>query len=226
MELAEKIKTRIIEEQDASSEISKGSYETYKRVFDVGFALILLPFLFPLMALIAILIKLDSKGPIIFANKRVGRGGKRFFCYKFRTMIENAEKVLPEILKDQRAEKEWKNCIKLKNDPRVTTFGAFLRKFSLDEIPQIFNVIKGNMSFVGPRPILEEEIPKYGRDFESYQNVRPGITGMWQISGRNDCDYSHRIRLLHSYIQEKNFLLDLKIILKTLPTVLSRRGAY
>ncbi|MFO1518597.1 MAG: sugar transferase [bacterium] len=197
-----------------------------KRGFDIAFALLLFPILLPFMIVISLLIKLDSKGPILFKNRRVGLGGKRFNCLKFRTMVDHAEDLLGEILKDDQAKKEWKNNIKLKNDPRITRVGHILRKFSLDEFPQIFNVLRGDMSFVGPRPILEEEVRKYGYDFDCYQSIRPGITGLWQISGRNDSDYSNRLKLLKVYYVERSFLFDLKIILKTLPTVISRRGAY
>ena len=225
MELAGKIKTQIIEEQE-TEEITKSSYETFKRVFDVCFALFLFPFLFPIMVAIAVFIKLDSKGPIFFLHKRVGKKGKLFNCYKFRTMVANAEDLLDEVLKDNEAHQEWKKDFKLRDDPRITRMGKILRKFSLDELPQILNVINGDMSFVGPRPIVREEVRKYGRDFEYYQSVRPGITGMWQINGRNDTDYAKRVRLDKKYILEKTILLDLKIIFKTLPVVLSRRGAY
>jgi Undecaprenyl-phosphate galactose phosphotransferase WbaP len=224
MELAEKIKTALIE--DAEPRVEKGSYEPLKRVFDVCFAFILTPFLLPLMLLIAILIKLNSKGTVFFSHTRVGKGGKLFKCYKFRTMVENAEEMLDEVLKDQEAHQEWKKDFKLRDDPRITAIGKFLRKFSFDEFPQIFNVIKGDMSFVGPRPIIQDEIIKYGPDFEYYQSTHPGITGLWQINGRNDTDYLKRVRLDKKYILEKSLFLDLMIILKTLPAVLSRKGAY
>jgi len=224
MELAEKLKTQLLDEPE--TEVRKDHYEAVKRIFDFCFSLILVPLLFPLMALIALLIKLDSKGPVFFTHKRVGKGGKLFNCYKFRTMVENAEEMLDKVLQDQEAHQEWKKDFKLREDPRITAIGGFIRKFSFDEIPQIFNVIKGDMSFVGPRPIVREEIRKYGQGFEYYQSVKPGITGLWQINGRNDTDYSKRVSLDKKYILDKNILLDLKIIFKTLPAVLSRRGAY
>jgi lipopolysaccharide/colanic/teichoic acid biosynthesis glycosyltransferase len=224
MELAEKVKAALLEDVEPHTE--RASSETAKRVFDFCFAVFLLPLLAPFMALIAILIKLDSKGPVLFHSKRVGKGGVRFSCLKFRTMVVNAENILPEILKDLQVRREWKENIKLKNDPRITRIGSYLRKFSLDELPQIFNVLRGDMSFVGPRPILEEETAKYGRDLEYYQSIRPGITGLWQINGRNNSDYSHRIKLMKKYVLEKTLTMDLEIILKTLPAVLSRKGAY
>jgi len=224
MELAEKIKASLIE--DALPVIRRSPYEPFKRLFDFCFAVVLLPFLLPLMGLIAVLIKMDSQGPVLFSGIRIGKSGRRFNCYKFRTMVENAEEMLSDLLKDSDVKREWKKNIKLKNDPRITSIGFFLRKFSLDELPQIFNVLKGDMSFVGPRPILEEEVVKYGSFIETYESQRPGITGLWQISGRNDSDYSQRIRLMIDYLERINPVLDLKIILKTLPAVLSRRGAY
>src|SRR5262245_29024485 len=156
MELAEKIKASLIE--DALPVIRRSPYEPFKRLFDFCFAVVLLPFLLPLMGLIAVLIKMDSQGPVLFSGIRIGKSGRRFNCYKFRTMVENAEEMLSDLLKDSDVKREWKKNIKLKNDPRITSIGFFLRKFSLDELPQIFNVLKGDMSFVGPRPILEEEV--------------------------------------------------------------------
>lgn len=224
MQVAEKIEHSRIEESEIVT--PKGHYELYKRVFDVCFALLLLPLLLPVMLIIAILVKLDSKGPVFFSHKRIGKNGDSFHCYKFRTMIQNADKLLKEVLKDEDAHEEWKKDFKLREDPRITKIGKFLRKSSLDELPQLFNVLMGNMSFVGPRPIVDAEIKKYGRDFAYYTSVKPGITGLWQVSGRNDMDYNERIALDKEYTSLKSVKEDLKIILKTIPVVFMKRGAY
>src|SRR4030095_3674646 len=226
MELAEKIKTPLLEEVQPTPVVRRNLYDPFKRLFDFCFAILILPIFLPVMALIIVLIKLDSKGSLIFSHKRVGKGGRLFSCYKFRTMVENAEDLLGEVLKDHEARQEWKKDFKLRDDPRITGIGKFLRKFSFDELPQIFNVLKGDMSFVGPRPIVEEEINKYGSDIKYYQDVRPGITGLWQINGRNDTDYFIRVRLDKNYILNRSISLDMRIVIKTFPAVLSRRGSY
>lgn len=224
MQAIEKIDNSIIEETIITHK--KGNYELYKRIFDVCFALFLLPFLLPLMALIATLIKLDSNGPIFFAHRRIGKKGMPFDCLKFRTMVQNADKLLNEVLLDKEAQKEWKKDFKLREDPRITRIGKLLRKSSLDELPQFFNVLNGNMSFVGPRPIVKDEVEKYGRDFTYYISAKPGITGLWQISGRNDTLYSKRINLDKTYLLQQSISADLKIILKTIPIIFSKKGAY
>ncbi len=202
--------------------------EKTKRIFDIVVAILLIPFLLPIIGFIALLIKLDSRGPIFFAHTRVGKDGKPIKVYKFRTMCVDAEEKLKELLrKDPEARKEWETYFKLKNDPRVTRVGRFLRKTSLDELPQIFNVIKGDMSFVGPRPVVKEEIEKYYKDLAVfYYKVKPGITGLWQVSGRNDTDYNLRVRLDIQYVLNWSFWLDLLIMLKTIKVVLKREGAY
>lgn len=177
----------------------------------------------PLFLIIAILIKLDSPGPIFYKHLRAGRYGKPFYLWKFRTMYKDADKILdkyPEL------KKEFEKEFKLKNDPRVTKVGKFLRKFSLDEIPQIFNILKGEMSVVGPRPVTFKELEKYGEYAEEILRVKPGLTGLWQVSGRSDVDYSQRIKFDLYYIQNWSILLDIKIILKTIPSVLFGKGAY
>lgn len=177
----------------------------------------------PLFLIIAILIKLDSPGPVFYKHLRVGRYGKPFYLWKFRTMYKDADKILdkyPEL------KKEFEKEFKLKNDPRVTKVGKFLRKFSLDEIPQIFNILKGEMSVVGPRPVTYKELEKYGEYAEEILRVKPGLTGLWQVSGRSDVDYSQRIKFDLYYIQNWSILLDIKIILKTIPSVLFGKGAY
>lgn len=186
-----------------------------KRVFDLGFALILLPLLLlPILAM-ALLVKLDG-GPAFFGHKRVGKDGKEFWCLKLRTMRTDAEAYLEKHLaENEDARAEWDANFKLRNDPRITRLGKFLRKTSLDELPQIFNVLSGDMSFVGPRPVPALELSEYGSAQHAYLSGRPGITGPWQVSGRNDLDYQTRIDLDVSYRHSESFLGDTIVILKT-----------
>ncbi len=199
-----------------------------KRAFDIVFSIILLPFLLPFMAIIGVAIKLDSKGPIFFSHERIGYNGKSFKILKFRSMYVDADRRLKEILEsDPLARKEWERNFKLKNDPRVTKIGKFLRKTSLDELPQIFNVLLGQMSFVGPRPVVKDEIEKYYRDkAEFYFRVKPGITGLWQVSGRSDTDYDFRVKLDVWYVLNWSFWLDIILIIKTIKCVIKGEGAY
>lgn len=200
-----------------------------KRAFDLAVGSIALLISAPVMALIAIAIKLDSPGPVIFAHSRIGRGGKEFKCYKFRTMVVNAEAVLQELFKkDPALKEEWERDFKLKNDPRITRVGKFLRKTSLDELPQIFNVLKGEMSLVGPRPR-----PLYERNssdplglFDVGLSVLPGITGLWQISGRSELDFQQRLKMDAWYARNWSLWLDISILVRTIPAILSKKGAY
>lgn len=199
-----------------------------KRTIDYFGTIVFLIILAIPMFIIALLIKLESRGPIIFSQKRVGKGGKKFRCYKFRTMYEDAEERLKKLLaEDEFARREWETYYKLKNDPRVTRIGKFLRKTSLDELPQLFNVLKGEMSLVGPRPVTEEELKIYYKDYARYYlNVLPGITGLWQVSGRSDTTYEMRVFLDAWYVRNWNVWLDIVILLKTIKIVLKREGAY
>jgi exopolysaccharide production protein ExoY len=166
-------------------------------------------------------------GPVVFAHRRIGRDGRHFRCLKFRSMAVDAEERLAELLaRDPQARDEWERDHKLRNDPRVTKLGAFLRKSSLDELPQLVNVLKGEMSLVGPRPIVDAEAPKYGRRFRHYCAVKPGITGLWQVSGRNDTSYRARVAMDCVYAARRNALLDARIMLATIPAVLLSRGSY
>jgi lipopolysaccharide/colanic/teichoic acid biosynthesis glycosyltransferase len=186
-----------------------------------------LVFLLPLMLLIAISVYAYDGGPIFFAHRRIGLGGRTFRCLKFRSMAVDAEQRLADLLAcDPVARAEWEADHKLRRDPRVTRLGAFLRKTSLDELPQLFNVLRGDMSLVGPRPIVEAEIEKYGRRFRDYCAVRPGITGLWQVSGRNDTSYRTRIALDCVYARRRSLGLDAYILAVTVPAVLTRRGSY
>jgi Undecaprenyl-phosphate galactose phosphotransferase WbaP len=198
-----------------------------KRVSDFTMALLLAPVMLPLVAFIAIWIKLDSGGRVFFSQQRIGRGGRMFNAWKFRTMRENAHQTLEEHLsRDPALRLEWESTQKLKHDPRVTRAGAFLRKSSLDELPQLWNVLKGEMSLVGPRPIVESEVARYGGHFSAYARVPGGITGLWQVSGRNDTTYEERVGLDAYYVRNWSVWLDLYILFRTISTVLFRKGAY
>lgn len=181
----------------------------------------------PLMLFIALGIIISSKGPVFFKQTRIGRGGKKFTCYKFRTMEIDAQARLERLLETCAASRfEWAQDQKLRNDPRVHPFGEFLRKSSLDELPQLFNVLAGDMSLVGPRPIVESEIKKYGRYFGHYCAVRPGITGLWQVSGRNDVAYRRRIAFDVVYVRKGRVADNVRILLQTVPVVLAAKGSY
>jgi undecaprenyl-phosphate galactose phosphotransferase len=200
-----------------------------RRIFDILFSILVLILTFPLFIAIVIAIKLTDKGPIFFKHKRVGLNGKTFEVIKFRTMYPDAQEKLKELLeKDPKAREEWEKTFKLKNDPRVTPIGKFLRKTSLDELPQFINVLKGEMSVVGPRPVTEEELKKYyGDKAKYYLSVKPGITGYWQVEGRSDVeDYKKRVEMDVWYVKNRSFWLDLKIILKTIKVILTGKGAY
>jgi exopolysaccharide production protein ExoY len=190
-------------------------------------ALAALVFLSPLLIAVAALVWLQDGGPPVFAHRRIGRDGRYFKCLKFRSMRIDAEQRLGELLaSDPEARAEWERDHKLRNDPRVTKLGAFLRKSSLDELPQLVNVIRGEMSLVGPRPIVDAEVAKYGRRFRHYCAVKPGITGLWQVSGRNDTSYRSRVAMDCIYAARRNALLDAKVLVATVPAVLLTRGSY
>ncbi|WP_294442423.1 sugar transferase [uncultured Sphingomonas sp.] len=194
---------------------------------DVVAALIALVFFLPLMLIIALLIYASDPGPVLFAHRRVGKGGRHFRCLKFRSMAVDAEARLAELLaNDPAARAEWSRDHKLKRDPRITTVGSFLRKSSLDELPQLFNVLRGEMGLVGPRPIVDAEVDRYGRYFSHYCSVRPGITGLWQISGRNDVSYRRRVAFDVAYSRSRSALMDAKILALTIPSVVFARGSY
>jgi len=199
-----------------------------KRIFDIGFSIFAILITLPITIPIAILIKLTDGGNIIYGHERIGKGGKKITVLKFRSMYMDAEKKLKEILEnDPKAKEEWEKTFKLKNDPRITPIGKFLRKTSLDELPQFINVLKGDMSVVGPRPVVEEELIKYYKEkADLYKSVKPGVTGYWQVEGRSDTDYNERIKMDEYYIKNQSFLLDLKIILKTIKVMITGKGAY
>jgi len=198
-----------------------------KRCCDLSIALVISAVCFPLFVLICLYGRLNSAGPIFYGQRRIGRNAKEFTAWKFRTMVMNADNVLEEHLRaNPQLREEWNVDHKLKDDPRVTPLGKVLRKFSLDELPQLWNVICGQMSLVGPRPIVWSEVSRYGSKFALYRSVPPGITGLWQISGRSNTTYEERTRLDEYYVRHWSMLLDLYILLCTFRTVLSAEGAY
>jgi exopolysaccharide production protein ExoY len=197
-----------------------------KRTMDFTLTILIILALSPVLLLIAYLARMDG-GPALFAHSRVGRNGETFPCLKFRTMVPNADQVLERVLaEDAKARAEWETDFKLRNDPRITRIGRFLRKTSLDELPQLFNVLKGEMSLVGPRPIVRDEVCRYGAAFHHYARCRPGITGVWQVSGRNDVSYDTRVRLDQNYARYWSAGTDIAVLWKTIFVVIQRRGAY
>jgi Undecaprenyl-phosphate galactose phosphotransferase WbaP len=197
------------------------------RVLDIGLILLAAPYIILAFLLITILIRLDSAGPVFYRQARIGRFGRRFHVYKFRTMVQNADQLLQTYLdRSPELKAEWLATHKLKKDPRVTRVGAVLRKTSLDELPQVWNILIGEMSLIGPRPIVDAEVEKYGHCFELYKQVRPGLTGLWQVSGRSDTSYKRRVELDEYYILHRSLKLDLQILWKTVFVVLRKDGAY
>ncbi|MCL5024433.1 MAG: undecaprenyl-phosphate galactose phosphotransferase WbaP [Nitrospirae bacterium] len=198
-----------------------------KRFFDVSVSLVAMPFLLPLIGIIGMIIRLESPGPAIYAHDRIGKGGRTFRCYKFRTMARDAEERLKGILEaDEEVRNEWEKNWKLKDDPRVTKIGCFLRRTSLDELPQVFNVIKGEMSLVGPRPYLLRERSEIEGQISIICSAEPGITGLWQVSGRSDTGREHRVKLDAWYVMNWSLWFDIAILFKTAKVVAKREGAY
>ncbi|MGF9692460.1 MULTISPECIES: sugar transferase [unclassified Rhizobium] len=198
-----------------------------KRAFDVTTAMIAIVVFSPLLLMIMALVKFSDGGSIFYGHKRVGHNGRYFKCLKFRTMVVNGDEVLRRYLQnDPEAAKEWRATRKLKHDPRVTTIGTVLRKLSLDELPQLINILRGDMSIVGPRPVVDEELTLYDSFAVYYLQTRPGLTGLWQISGRNDVSYESRIAFDTQYVQNWSLLRDISIIVKTIPAVCMSRGSY
>ncbi|HEY9872782.1 MAG TPA: sugar transferase [Candidatus Obscuribacterales bacterium] len=200
-----------------------------KRLFDILFSLSVLILFSPVYLLLGLLIAISSPGPIFYVQERVGRNRKHFGCLKFRTMVQNADEMLLEMISiSPQMRQEFEDNFKLKQDPRITRIGKFLRLTSLDEFPQFWNVLKGDMSVVGPRPLVPEEISKYGNSIDKVLTIRPGITGLWQVSGRNDIPYNRRIQIDVYYVNARNFWLDLWVIVKTIGVVIAPKnnGAY
>jgi len=194
-------------------------YFLFKRLFDIAFSIIALVFFLPLMCFIAFCIKLDSRGKIIYCHRRVGKGGKEFTLYKFRSMYSDGVEMTDE----QR--KEWEKDFKLEDDPRITRVGRILRQTSLDELPQLWNILKGDMSLIGPRPVVLEELERYGKKKEKFTSVLPGLTGYWQAYARNAVNYTKRMRMELYYIEHQSIWLDIKVFFYTIYRVLSRKNA-
>lgn len=204
-------------------------YKILKRFLDFAFSFLLITFLIPFFFIIGIIIKINSRGSIIYAQKRIGTNNTFFYCYKFRTMHADAKSLLKVIFnKNPKLKNEFEETRKLINDPRITKIGKFLRFLSLDELPQIFNVLKGDMSLIGPRPIVKSEIKKYGNDFKKVFSNKPGISGLWQVSGRNKLSYSKRVELDIIYSENISFRLDIKIFIRTILVILfpNDKGAF
>jgi lipopolysaccharide/colanic/teichoic acid biosynthesis glycosyltransferase len=204
----------------------RGAHPIFKRIFDLVGASAAILVLSPLILTIVTFIYLSGGSPL-FRHRRVGQLGISFDCFKFRTMVTNADEVLQNLLeRDPIAREEWLRDHKLRDDPRVTPFGRFLRRTSLDELPQLWNVLRGDMSLVGPRPVVPDELRRYGRRVPIFLSARPGITGLWQISGRNDTDYRRRVALDVCYVRSRSVILDVYILWRTLRVVFATRGAY
>ena len=200
---------------------------TWKKIFDKIFSFSILLILAPFFLIIAILIKLTSKGPVFYKQKRIGYKGRYFYLYKFRTMVINADEVLEKVLRENpKLREEFLTLNKLTHDPRITKIGKILRKTSLDELPQFINVLKGDMSIIGPRPITDRDIYIYLTNLDYITKLPPGLTGLWQVSGRNDLPVEERVKLDRYYVDHLSFPLDLKILFKTLFVIVKGTGAY
>jgi exopolysaccharide production protein ExoY len=224
----------------SQTELAERSSETYsdregappiggafKRAFDVSAAVAGLVVFSPLFLMLVALVKFSDGGRVFYGHPRIGRNGKVFRCLKFRTMVEDGDAVLAaHFATNPQDREEWNATRKLQADPRVTRIGAVLRKLSLDELPQIFNILRGEMSFVGPRPVVDDELALYGTSASFYLQSRPGLTGLWQVSGRNDVSYGTRVAFDRHYVENWSFVFDLKILIWTVPAVFSSRGSY
>ncbi|MEG9437683.1 sugar transferase [Edaphobacter sp. HDX4] len=202
-------------------------YRVLKRCVDVALILLFSPVVLLVIGIVAVLVVISSPGPVFYSHRRIRRHGAFFSMWKFRTMCVNSAEVLEEYLAAHPvARKEWNKTHKLRHDPRITRIGSFLRRYSLDELPQFWNVLAGHMSLVGPRPIVAAEVEKYADCFECYCRVKPGLTGLWQVSGRSELDYDQRVALDCEYVNRWSLRRDMKILLKTAVVVLKQDGAY
>lgn len=198
-------------------------YHLVKRMIDVVLSLFGLVLISPFVVIIAILIKIDSKGPVFFKHHRIGKNGKPFYMYKFRTMKDGAEAMINDFTPEQL--EEWSENFKLKDDPRITRIGKFLRKTSLDELPQLINILRGDMSIVGPRPIIEVELEEYGNDKDEFLSIRPGLTGWWASNGRSEISYPERCSYELYYVRNESFWLDVKVMFLSVFSVFLHKGA-
>lgn len=215
--------TSLRTQSDVKTKISKKVYIKIKRVIDVILASIALILLSPVFAIIAIAIKIDSKGPVFFAHKRIGKNGNIIKLYKFRSMVINAEELIKLFTPEQM--KEYKANYKLTNDPRITKVGKFLRKTSLDELPQLINIINGDLSIIGPRPVVADELEKYGVNKDKFLSVTPGLTGYWAANGRSNTTYEQRMEMELYYIDNLSLKMDIKVFFKTILSVVKKEGA-
>jgi len=199
-----------------------------KRVFDLASVVVILALFGWLMLIIAAMVRMSGGKKVIYGHTRIGRHGRQFKCLKFRSMVSNSDEVLRNLLEtDPDAREQWERDFKLKDDPRITKIGRFIRKTSLDELPQLWNVVRGEMSIVGPRPVVQAEFEQYYGDAkEHYLSVPPGLTGLWQVSGRNDLDYAERVELDKQYVENSNVIYDFVIVMRTVKVMVVRRGAY
>ncbi len=221
---ASRATARIVQE---SSPQQLFSYRIVKRALDIAVVLLLSPFLLVVMGVIAVAIRVSTPGPVFFSHRRIRGHGEFFSMWKFRTMCVNSSEVLDNYLAmHPEARAEWRRTHKLQNDPRVTKVGSFLRRTSLDELPQFWNVLSGSMSLVGPRPIVAAEVEKYGECFADYCSVKPGLTGLWQVSGRSKVSYPERVQFDRRYAREWTLRGDLHILLRTLTSVVNQDGAW
>ena len=198
-------------------------YHLVKRMIDVVLSLFGLVLISPFVVIIAILIKIDSKGPVFFKHHRIGKNGKPFSMYKFRTMKDGAEAMINDFTPEQL--EEWSENFKLKDDPRITRIGKFLRKTSLDELPQLINILRGDMSIVGPRPVIEVELEEYGNDKDEFLSIRPGLTGWWASNGRSEISYPERCSYELYYVRNESFWLDVKVMFLSVFSVFLHKGA-
>lgn len=209
-----------------NNNLAKRSSRMLKRTVDILLSILLIVLLSPLFLWLYFVVKKDG-GNVIYGHSRIGQNGKVFKCLKFRTMVMNSEQILADLLKNNaEAKKEWERDFKLKNDPRITPIGKFLRQSSLDELPQLFNVLVGQMSLVGPRPVVQKELTYYQEDVDYYLMAKPGMTGLWQVSGRNDVDYETRVYFDSWYVKNWSLWNDIAILCKTFKVILRRSGAY
>ncbi|MEL7547792.1 MAG: sugar transferase [Pseudomonadota bacterium] len=203
-----------------------GTHLTGKRIFDIVISTLVILLVTPLLLVCMLLIRLQDGEKSIFSQERIGQSGKTFRCFKLRSMVPDAEMQLEFLLERcPKARAQWDADQKLENDPRITPLGRFLRKSSIDELPQLFNVLRGEMSLVGPRPIIQSEVERYGLYFDDYCSLKPGITGLWQVEGRSDTTYAERVELDVSYAKNQSLIGDIGICLRTVPAVMLRRGA-
>ncbi len=213
--------------EDPTSSAARSGNAFWKRSFDLSMVIVALILLLPLLAAGVLALRILQGRPVFIRHKRIGQHGKSFYCLKFRTMVTDAQDVLQRHLEtNESARKEWAENFKLRDDPRVTPLGSVLRKSSLDELPQLWNIFRGEMSIVGPRPIVVDEVRRYGANIDDYHKVKPGLTGLWQVSGRSDIDYATRVRMDVEYVKSISVLRDLKIIALTVPALVTSRGSY